>query len=117
MASLKTCFNTLTQILGTKLHKKSENHAFLLANILLVCQFYIILINNGIVEGCIYANMTKKTLHLLDGHTLIYSHCCKCASELVGMDFSHGQLFAKFANTHFNTAYCQSAVWCFEGNK
>ena len=51
-----------------------------------VREFDVCLIDHRIVHGCVNFNMPKEFLHLLHGHTFIYSHSRKCPTELVWMD-------------------------------
>ena len=44
------------------------------AYILAVCQFHVILINLGVVERGINADVAEEALHLLDGHAFIDGH-------------------------------------------
>lgn len=60
-----------------------------LAYELTVCLFDVVLIDLGIVERGIYADVAKETLHLLDGHSFIDSHGGHGAAELVGVDVMH----------------------------
>lgn len=57
-----------------------------LAYELTVCLFDVVLINLGVVECGIYADVAEETLHLLDGHTFIDSHGGHGTAELVGVD-------------------------------
>ena len=49
----------------------------------MVRKLYIILIDHGILQGCIDALVAEELLDLFDGHTLIDGHGGQGASEFV----------------------------------
>ena len=57
-----------------------------LAYELTVCLFDIVLIDLGVVERGIDADVAEETLHLLDGHAFVDGHGGHSAAELVGVD-------------------------------
>ena len=51
-----------------------------------MCLFDVVLIDLGIVERGIYADVSEESLHLLDGHSFIDSHGGHGTAELGGVD-------------------------------
>lgn len=51
-----------------------------------MCLFDVVLIDLGIVERGIDADVAEETLHLLDGHAFVDGHGGHGAAELVGVD-------------------------------
>ena len=51
-----------------------------------MCEFYIVLIYHRVVKSSIDFYMAKKSLDLLDWHTLIYCHRCKSSPKFVWMN-------------------------------
>ena len=51
-----------------------------------MCEFYIVLIYHRVVKSSIDFYMAKKPLDLLDWHTLVNRHSCKCSPKFVRMN-------------------------------
>lgn len=88
-----------------------------LAYELTVCQFHVILINLGVVECCINADVAEETLHLLNGHTFVNGHGSHGAAELVGVNVMYLGADTHGAEAAFNPSDGQAGMRRMERNE
>lgn len=89
----------------------------MLTYIFAVCQFHVILINLGVVECCINADVAEETLHLLNGHTFVNGHGSHGAAELVGVNVMHLGADTHGAEAAFNPSDGQAGMRRMERNE
>ena len=79
--------------------------------------FHVVLIDDGILHGCVNLGVPEDFLHLLDGHTLVDCPCCHGSTEFMGVYLCQSQLSAQLAQADFHTADLETimrGVQCYK---
>lgn len=73
-------------------------------DIFLVGNFYVFLVNHGILHGGIDLGMAQKSLHLFNGHALVNGSRSQGPPEFMGMYLGNAQFPAQMTEADFYTA-------------
>ena len=65
-------------------------------------QFYVVLVDHGIVHGGVDFDVAEELLDLLNGHAFVDGHGCQCPAELVGMHPWHLGFLANLAQAYLD---------------
>lgn len=84
------------------------------AYVLAVCLFHVVLIDLGVVESGVDADVAEETLHLLNGHALVDGHGSHGAAELVGVNMVYIRTGSYGTEAAFHPTDGQAGMRCVE---